>query len=310
MVLKRRSATLVGVLSIAALSLAGMQGVAAPAPTPKAGSVEVFDLTYVDTHRASSATSKQPAADSRTLVTTIELPERSAKKPAPLIVLAHGSGGNPNKFTELIGGWAAAGYVVAAPLFPRSSDVGGNLTSDVVNQPADVSFVIDRLLHDNKDRKSPLYRRIDPRHIGLAGLSAGGFTAYGLVFNTCCRDPRIKATIIMSGIPGPFPGGTYDYTGKPVPVLLLHGDRDELNLFPLSVNTYPKLAPPKWFVALHGSGHSSPYENSPDPNDDVVRATTLPFWDRYLRGKDDATDRLIDAVEASNGRATLEYDDG
>jgi poly(3-hydroxybutyrate) depolymerase len=300
------------VLGVVALSFAATQAVAAPAAAPvaKGGSVEVFDVTYVDTHRSSAATSKQPAADSRTLVTTIELPERSAKKPAPLIVLAHGSNGNPNKFTELIGSWAAAGYVVAAPLFPRSSDVGGNLTSDVVNQPADVSFVIDRLLHDNKDRKSNLYRRIDPRHIGLAGLSLGGFTAYGLVFNTCCRDPRIKATIIMSGVPGGFPGGTYDFTGKPVPVMLMHGDRDELNLYPLSVSTYPKLAPPKWFVSLHGSGHATPYENSPDPNDDVVLATTLPFWDRYLRGKDAATDRLIDAVAASNGRATLEHDAG
>lgn len=296
------------VLGIAALALVGTQAVAVPAST--GGSVKTFDVTYVDAHRPSQATAKQPAADSRTLVTTITLPDSAAKKPAPLIVLAHGSNGNPNKFTELIGGWAAAGYVVAAPLFPRSSDVGGNLTSDVVKQPADVSFVLDRLLHDNKDRKSPLYRRIDPRHIGLAGLSLGGFTAYGIVFNTCCRDPRIKATIIMSGVPGPFPGGTYDYTDRPVPVLLLHGDHDELNLYPLSVKEYPLLAPPKWFVTLHGSGHATPYENSPDPNDDVVRDTTLPFWDRYLRGKDDATKRLIAAVTASNGWATLEHDTG
>lgn len=307
-----RARTLIGVVSTSALVLAGAQAVAAPTAEGKDASLKIktFDVTYVDTHRASPATSKQPAADSRTLVTTIMMPADTSRKPAPLIVLAHGSDGNPNKFTELIGSWAAAGYVVAAPLFPRSSDVGGNLTSDVVNQPADVSFVIDRLLHDNKDRKSNLYRRIDPRHIGLAGLSLGGFTAYGLVFNTCCRDPRIKATIIMSGVPGPFPGGTYDYTSKPVPVFLMHGDRDELNLYPLSVSTYPKLAPPKWFVSLHGSGHATPYENSPDPNDDVVLATTLPFWDRYLRGNDEATERLIAAVDASNGRATLEHDEG
>ena len=199
---------------------------------------------------------------------------------------------------------------MAAPLFPRSSDVGGNLTGDVVNQPADVSFVIDRLLHDNKDRKSPLYRRINPRHIGLAGLSLGGFTAYGVVFNTCCRDPRIKATIIMSGVPVRSRAGRMTTPDRPVPVLLLHGDRDELNLYPQSVKEYPLLAPPKWFITLHGSGHATPYENSPDPNDDVVRDTTLPFWDRYLRGKDDATERLIAVVTASNGRATLEHDEG
>jgi len=37
-----------------------------------------------------------------------------------------------------MGTWARAGYVVVAPLFPRSSDTGGNLVGDYVEQPADL----------------------------------------------------------------------------------------------------------------------------------------------------------------------------
>ena len=41
------------------------------------------------------------------------------KGPFPLIVFAHGSAGHPEKFTKLFSSWAAAGYIVAAPAFPR-----------------------------------------------------------------------------------------------------------------------------------------------------------------------------------------------
>ena len=63
----------------------------------------------------------------------------------------------PYKFNQLMETWARAGYVVVAPLFTRSSDVGGNLVGDYVEQPADLTFVLDRVLEANRRRRSPAW---------------------------------------------------------------------------------------------------------------------------------------------------------
>jgi predicted dienelactone hydrolase len=222
----------------------------------------------------------------------------------PLVLLAHGANGNPYKFNQLMETWARAGYVVVAPLFPRSSDTGGNLVGDYVEQPADVTFVLDRVLEASTRRRSPLHQRIDPRRIGLAGLSLGGFTTYGTVFHSCCRDDRIDAAILMSALLGPFPNGVYEL--RAVPTLLLHGDAD--GLYPQSVDAYPQLSAPKWFVTLHGGLHATPFEDDRAPSDEVVRAVTTAFWDRYLKGQRAAASRIVDAVGASGGTATLQRD--
>jgi dienelactone hydrolase len=285
---------------VAAAAPAGAQVTTLPPSDPP---VTVLHETYVDTSRPSPASNLQPAAPDRTLDTTIAFPTK-AKRPLPLIALAHGSNGNPVRFTYLIDAWARAGYVVVAPLFPRSSDTGGNLVGDYVEQPADVSFVLDRVLEANHTKGSPLHRRIDPHHIGLGGLSLGGFTTYGAVWNTCCRDNRIKAALLMSAAFGPFPNGTYDL--RSVPALLVHSDAD--GLYPHSTKTYPQLAPPKWFVTLHGEGHAPPFNDEPAASDELVRTVTTAFWDRYLKGERTGAKRILAAVDASNGVASVQHD--
>ena len=60
--------------------------------------VTVIHQTYVDRSRPSPASDLQPAAPDRTLETTIAFPT-NAKRPLPLIALAHGSNGNPVRFS-------------------------------------------------------------------------------------------------------------------------------------------------------------------------------------------------------------------
>lgn len=141
-------------------------------------------------------------------------------------MLAHGHNGNPDKFTELIAAWASAGYVAAAPLFPRSSNSGGGSVDDVAEQPADVSFVIDEMLRLATTKGSALRRRIDAAHIGVAGLSLGGWTTYGVAFHPCCFDSRVDAVILMSALRGRFDGGEYDFRG--LGALLVHGNADPI----------------------------------------------------------------------------------
>jgi dienelactone hydrolase len=279
---------------------------AAMAPTAGAApgaAVQTLQVTFVDRSRGTDATESAPAQDQRVLLTTITSPV-GIKGPVPLVVLAHGNSGNPNKFSQLIGAWAAARYVVAAPEFPLTSNMtpGGAQTGDVANQPADVTFVINQVLEMSRPKTGgPLAGLVDKRHIGVAGLSLGGSTVYGLVANTCCRDKRIEAAVLMSAYRVQFTGGKEAW--RHVPALMLQSDADPR--FPIIAEAYPLLATPKWFVTLHGSSHSGPFEDSADPADAVVPAITIAFWDRYLKGQKPAQRRLVDAVNAY-GQADLQ----
>jgi hypothetical protein len=42
----------------------------------------------------------------------------------------------------------------------------------------------------------------------------------------------------------------------------------------------------------------------------VVDATTTAFWNRYLRADGTAEQQIVDAVRATNGKATLQRDLG
>jgi dienelactone hydrolase len=305
-----RNSLRTGLLAVVAV-VALLATLAAGAPRAGAGpavSVQTLQVTLVDHSRPSDATTSAPAQDQRVLATTITYPV-GVRGPVPLVVLAHGNNGNPNKFTQLIGSWAAAGYVVAAPAFPLTSNTtpGGGSPGDVNNQPADMSFVINEVLKMSRPKAAgPLAGLVDKRHIGVAGLSLGGSTVYGLVYNTCCRDKRIEAAILMSPLRVPFTSGKDAW--RHVPALLVHSDADP-TWYPISAQTYPLLATPKWFVTLHGSTHSGPFEDTSDPAHAAVPPITVAFWDRYLKGDQSAQTRLVDTVKAY-GEADLQRDLG
>ncbi|HUF83708.1 MAG TPA: hypothetical protein VMQ81_03845, partial [Acidimicrobiia bacterium] len=177
-------------------------------PTAAApGTYPVAELTetYVDDSRPTETPDGQGSAPSRTLVTTILYPE--GEGPFPLIVLAHGLTGNPDKFTELTTAWASAGFVVAAPLFPLTSNQApAEVIADYNNQPADLSFVIDEVLARSEGDEGPLAGLVAADRVGAAGLSLGGATVYGIGFNSCCRDDRVGAVVVMAGMLLAFEG--------------------------------------------------------------------------------------------------------
>jgi dienelactone hydrolase len=266
------------------------------AATPGTYDVAELTETFVDTSRPTENANGQGNAPTRTLVTVIHYPQSHG--PFPLIVLAHGQTGHPNKFNQLMTAWASAGFVVAAPVFPLTSNQAMFETvGDYVNQPADVSFVIDRMLARSQDHDGPLAGRVDKRHIGVAGLSLGGATVYGIAFNSCCRDHRIDAALVMAGILLPY-DGAYEFPS--VPLLIIHGNGD-----PRGRDPYGMASRPKYLLTIERPTHSPPFEDTPDPADELVVAATVDFWHAYLYEQRAAPDALsTDSMVP--GLATLE----
>jgi dienelactone hydrolase len=264
-----------------------------------------FVVTFVDYDRASAPDGPGDApVTCRVLETTISMPA-DATVPRPLILVVHGRDGDPAPLGALLDTWAEAGYAVAAPRFLRTDKDADDMptAAAVARQTADARFVLSRLVELAAVPGSPLSGRVDVDRIGAAGMSLGGMTTYGLVSNTCCRDPRVDAAVLLAAVHRGFDRGRY-ITPK-LPMLLIQGDAD--NGYHNSVNTYPTLAAPTWFVTLHGSTHSPPFEEPRGPEAPIVDGTTVAFWNRYLRGDDAAEQSIVDTVAAAGGLASLRH---
>jgi predicted dienelactone hydrolase len=258
-------------------------------------------LTFVDTSRPTQPNRTFPGAPSRTLPTLVmypaegnpnNLPAQGAEalhgRRFPLIVFSHGFTASGPAYAGLLALIARRGYVVAAPTFPLSSGgaPGGPKIIDYLNQPADVSFVITRLL--DLDRSDPGFRReINSKRIGVAGHSLGAITTLGVATNSAVQDRRINAAISISGIELPF--GTGSFFAKPTPPLLLvHGNADGTVPYGSSVTIYGQAPAPKAFLTLLSAPHTPFFAPWLDP---TIR-TVVDFLDGYLKHDHEALERL------------------
>lgn len=266
-------------------AVAGIALLAAAAPvTPPVSSaqpvVAVIELDLVDPTRPTAAGPGVVAATSRTLPTTVHLPPAGA--PAPLIVLAHGASGAPDRFDDLATAWARAGYVVAAPRFPLTNeDVGPPVLTEFAEQGRDVQFVVDAVLEHSARPDGELAGRVDPERIGLYGLSLGSLSVW-----SAAGEPgggRIDALVQSDGATL-----TAAVASVPFPVFVAHSDSDPIFAYADAVARYDELPGPKFLLTLPGAAHAAVGEDTLTPADELYRQATTAFWDRTLGGRPDA----------------------
>jgi dienelactone hydrolase len=288
---RRASAT---VLAVALLAGCGGEGGAASAkPTVAPLAHRPFrvghrTVTFTDTARG------------RTLVTRIRWP-RNAPGRRPVVLFAHGHDGLPENYDEVLDAVAAAGYVVVAPTFPlsRKGAPGGASLVDAANQPADESFLLDRVLPHP-------WLRADATRIAAGGHSLGAITTYGLVYNRCCHDDRVDAAFGYAPAQFGF-GGQPNDAGRGVPFLGVQGEGDLRIPIATGRDAVAKLAPPTFFVTLLRADHSSAFQSDkPPPSADIgeqrliVARVTIDFLDAELLHTAGAVARLRrDAVVPS-----------
>jgi predicted dienelactone hydrolase len=276
-----------------------------PPPTSSTTSTTSTSTTTLANFTAAigttSLTLTEPAANglsARTLETTVRYPAIGTaggadvtdaaplrqKGPYPLVVFSQGFDIRPERYALLLNAWAEAGYVVVDPAYPFTSpnSPGGLVRTDIIHHPADLSFVISSLLHLNSQPGGTLSNLINPAEVGVIGQSDGGDVSLAVIANTCCRDARIKAAVILSGAELAWFHGTY-FTTSAVPMLVVQGTNDlSENPVACSVQIYNEAPQPKYYLSMIGQTHLSAYLARGAPLQVVVRVT-LDFLDRYLR---------------------------
>lgn len=191
----------------------------------------------------------------------------------PLIVYSHGFLSSRTEGVYVTRALAQCGYVVVAADYPRSrmGAEGGSRLDDVVNQPGDVSLLIDQLLAFNQTFGHSLEKKIDPLRIGVMGVSLGGLTSALVTFHPKLHDTRIKAAVSIAA-PAELLGPAF-FATRDVPYLLIYGDNDSVINYANNGRATFRKVPNSSLVTLHRATHSA-----------FADATTWLFW---MRAHDD-----------------------
>jgi len=257
------------------------------APPPYA--VEDETITLDDPTRDTPARGDVPGSSGRVLVTDIRRPA-GLPGPLPLVVFAHGWNSNPTVYETLLDTWAAAGYLVAAPVFPDSADtLPGSPVSNYPDQALDISFVITSLLGG---RAGP----VDPTRIAVAGHSDGGTDVALLALNPAYADSRVRAYLSLSG---EIPAGVTGPWGVATPgsLLVAVGTDDEYGLLPRSTQVFDTAdMTGKVLVQVTGGDHLGIYVGS-SPAAVALRAETVRFLHDALRPTGSSSAQLVSALE-------------
>lgn len=266
---------------------------ASPSPTPppplaigQLGDYRVAetDFTFTEHTRAFP----QPRVLQVSVRYPVVSPAAVAARPPglfPLVVFAPGFLQCDGVYSHLLHQWASAGYVVAAVEFPLTNcHAAPTHESDLSNQPADMSFVINRMLALSGQPQGILARLISPTKVAVAGHSDGGDTVAAMAAASCCHDNKVRAAIVLSGAEwAPLPGRWF--SAHTPPMLFVQGTDDSWNPFAASVQLYQSdTTGTRYFLELFGANHFTPYEgySAPEP---IVARVTLDFLDRYLAGQ-------------------------
>ncbi|MFI6817506.1 alpha/beta hydrolase family protein [Nonomuraea sp. NPDC050328] len=288
------------------LGVAGVAAVAVLAVAPPAQAATPGWVSSHETHIGAD-----PA--------TVHLPP--GRGPLPVALLLQGGNVPKESYTRFAKTVAGFGFAVAVPDHRRAV---GPVTG-LFPESLQLQATVDWATAENTRAGSPFAGRLDPGRLVLLGHSFGGAAGLFSLGNACtppfCFGPVYQRPAALRA--AAFYGAS---TGVPianagVPVALVQGDADGVNLPATARATYDALAaPPKAYVTVHGANHfgltdtQTPPGARPDPvpqtlsQDDSIDAAAKwsalflraglgdPLAAAYVHGFGDAADPLVTVV--------------
>lgn len=249
-----------------------------PSPTPTSSlslldwssdgpsGVGVTTLVLEDASRETPAHGEEPALPTRQLEVEVWYPAEAGGatqafpgQPVvgaglPLLLWSHGFLSDRLDHTGLGQFLASHGYVVASIGYPLSGRgaPGGADPADVVNQPGDVSFVLDALLAE----EGLLSGAVDAESfVGAAGLSLGGMTTALVGLHPAVLDDRLDALIPVA--PATCSLGVEVLETEGPPTLIIHGDGDAVLPFDEHAQVlFDGMQGARWLARLVGGTHT------------------------------------------------------
>lgn len=241
----------------------------------------------------------------------------------PVIIFSHGLGGSRDGYEFLGRYWASHGYVcVHLQHHGSDNEVWKNQNKPLdamraaaadpqngINRPLDVRFALDQMTRLNRE-EPPFKQRLDLKHVGVAGHSFGAYTALAVAGQSAAgrrnaasplADPRVTAAIPMSA-PVPKNRARLDEVYGPIRIPCLHmtATRDDSPI--ADTKAADRRLPfdhsngADQFLITFKDGDHGIFTSRPrvlrGKQDarfhDLIRTSSLAFWDAYLRGEADA----------------------
>lgn len=174
----------------------------------------------------------------------------------PLLVYSHGFMSFRSEGTYLAEFLASHGYIVIAADFPLTNYFapGGPYLGDVINQPGDVSFLINYMLERNLKSGDSLYQHVDPQRIGVIGMSLGGMTTELVTFDRRLRDDRIRAAVSIAGPARMF--NEKFFSAAKVPFMMIATDTDAVVYYGDNAAPVRQRDPDSVLVTIKGGSHT------------------------------------------------------
>lgn len=249
----------------------------------------------------------------------------------PLLVFSHGYGGSGLGAVFLTEALAERGWIVACPdhhdthsaVRIRSGQLQSFDRSGLLrhakqisaSQPADRAKYLYRVNELHRVLKGMLAsdifgQWIDQERVAVGGHSFGGFTALGLSGTLKEHyNATIKALLLFSTGAGGYLYTDDELHAVRMPSMLFLGEHEQtqqrgsVNMSHLSHKIFRNLAAPKYFLEIKGADHFSfnnRFSNTvgakmlsgSDAEFAVIRHYAVAFLERYVAGKQDATEIL------------------
>lgn len=224
--------------------------------------ISYFDVTLEDTTRPSEAHGEFAGSDTRELKTRIWYPAgllregRPAESARPLLIYSHGFMSMRTGGSYLAEHLASKGYVVAAMDYPLTHFGAPDkpYVIDVVNQPGDITFLLDQFLSWHRESGHLFEGAIDEERIGVFGLSLGGMTSTMAAFHPRLADPRIDAAVSIAG--PTFVFGQPFYRHRNLPFMMVASEIDALVDYRANALPVLERVPGAVLVTIDGATHT------------------------------------------------------